>query len=226
MMNVPVITIDGPAGAGKSTVSRLLSQRLHYHILVSGFLYRAVAWLSIVNKTALDDLNGLIRAVAQCRVDFQVCGGAVAVHFEGRDISDTLIEESCGERASRLAEIPAVRARLLDYQRSFRRLPGLVADGRDMATIVFPDANLKIFLTADLAARARRRYGQLNHNGFNDSLAELKQQLQLRDERDSKRATAPLAVACDAVVIDTTHKTADAVVNEIAALLLDCLIKN
>ena len=218
-MDVPVITIDGPAGAGKSTVSRLLCKCLDYHILMSGALYRALAWLSLTDKIALDDLDGLTRTAARCQIDFQIYDATVTVCFAGRDISRELAAESCGERASRLAEIPAVRTCLLHYQRSFRRLPGLIADGRDMATIVFPDATLKIFLTADLAARARRRYEQLNHGSFDGSLAQLKQQLQVRDVRDTRRTTAPLAIDQDAIVMDTTHTPVVTVAREIAALL-------
>ncbi len=221
MTSVPVITIDGPAGVGKSTVSCLLSKRLNYHILVSGSLYRVIAWLSLIKGISANNINGLVQLTMQCQVDFRVNNETVEVYFGNRNINRFLIEESCGNRASQLAEIHEVRQSLLDYQRNFRQFPGLVADGRDMSTVVFPDADLKIFLTAAPEERALRRCRQLNYNDFGGSLREVKQQLRVRDKRDAERQVAPLVVAQDAVVIDTTNSSVDTVVEEIIALLFN-----
>ncbi|MDQ3796339.1 MAG: (d)CMP kinase [Pseudomonadota bacterium] len=219
---VPVIAIDGPGGAGKGTVSRLLAQRLGYTLLESGALYRALALAALQRGISLDNTAGLSGLAAELNVTFtsDAQNQARTVLF-GRDVTDALCSEACGSAASRLASIPAVRAALLSRQRDFRRSPGLVAEGRDMGTVVFPDAKPKIFLTASLEERARRRYKQLMEQGFSANLDILLKELADRDERDVKRAVAPLIPAQDAVVIDSTGHGIDEVLASVLSLVDD-----
>lgn len=223
----PVLTIDGPSGSGKGTVSRILAERLGWHLLDSGALYRLVALAAERHGVALNDEVALAALAAGLDVDFVVQGGDTAadrVLLEGRDVGQALRTETCGNAASRLAVLPAVRAALLERQRAFRQLPGLVADGRDMGSVVFPDAKPKIFLTASPQCRAERRYKQLiekglitNQSGAN--ISDLVAEIAERDARDSARSASPLRPAADAVVLDTSGLAIEAVVHQVLNLL-------
>lgn len=202
---VPVLTIDGPSGSGKGTIAERAARRLGWHLLDSGALYRLVAYAAVARETRLDDEPALAAVARDLDVVFGTEGGSVGrVDLEGEDVSAGIRTEQCGENASRVAAMPSVRDALLERQRAFRRPPGLVADGRDMGTVVFPDAGLKIYLTASLDERAERRYKQLIGKGIGVNLARLVADIAERDQRDQSRDVAPLQAADDAVAIDTT----------------------
>jgi cytidylate kinase len=210
----PVITVDGPVGTGKGTVTQRVAGELDWHILDSGAIYRLLALSALRAGVASDDIDGLVQLSGRLEMAF-VAGDQdepVRVMLDGHNVSDEIRTEECGEAASRLAPHPPVRAALLERQHGFRELPGLVADGRDMGTVVFPDAELKLFLTASPEERAERRYKQLIAKGIGGSLANLLEDINNRDKRDRERAIAPLKPAEDAVVIDTTGKTIATVV--------------
>lgn len=200
----PVVAIDGPSGSGKGTISQLLAARLGWHYLDSGALYRLTALAAARHGVALDDVAGLARLAAALDVRFEVDADGERVLLDGEVVGHVLRSEATGAGASRVAAIPEVRAALLERQRAFRAAPGLVADGRDMGTVVFPAAEIKIFLTASPEARAERRYKQLKEKGIDASLPDLSADLAERDRRDSERATAPLKPAAEAVVVDST----------------------
>ncbi len=208
MSAVPVIAIDGPSSSGKGTVASLVAQRLGFHLLESGALYRLVA-LASLNADVPTDNEPLLAGIA-ARLAARFEGGRVMLG--GRDVTEELRSEACGMRASAIASYPFVRKALLERQRGFRLAPGLVADGRDMGTVVFPDALLKVFLTASLAERAARRHKQLKEKGINANLAALSRDLEERDARDATRAVAPLAPAADAVQLDSSGLPIDEVV--------------
>jgi CMP/dCMP kinase len=217
-MAAPVVTIDGPSGAGKGTVSRLLAHRSGWHLLDSGALYRLVAHAGTLAGLAPDDIAGHARLAAQMQVVFAADPlGQERIVLDGREVSAALRSEGAGAGASRVAVWPAVRAALLDRQRGFAQPPGLVADGRDMGTVVFPHAALKIFLTASPAERAQRRYNQLKEKDSGVSLAALSLEIAERDRRDSTRSVAPLVPAADAIVLDSTAMNAAEVADEIFA---------
>jgi cytidylate kinase len=219
---VPVIAVDGPGGAGKGTVSALLARHLGYALLESGALYRALALAASNRQVSTADVPALTTLAAMLDVSFDNdAAGRPRVFLDGSDVSRALRAETCGEAASRLASIPAVRQALLQRQRAFRRPPGLVAEGRDMGTVVFPDAQLKIFLTASLEERARRRYKQLMEQGLSAKLDGLLDELATRDERDAERQVAPLKPAEDAVIIDSTGLDIDEVFARILDLACD-----
>ena len=210
-MSVPVIAIDGPSASGKGTVAKRVAQALGFHYLESGALYRLVALASLKTGLAPDDAAGLARLAETLDVRFS--GDSVVL--DGEDVSLALYDERCGERASRVAQHPAVRSALLARQRGFRRPPGLVADGRDMGSVVFPDAALKVFLTASADERARRRYNQLKQKGIHANLRALSRDLAARDARDTARAVAPLKRAADARALECSSLPVDAVVETV-----------
>lgn len=219
MKQVPVITIDGPSGSGKGTVASLVAKRLGWALLDSGALYRLTALAALRRGVSLDDIAGLAAVARGLDVRFDRDGnGHPRVLLDGVGVGSELRTEDCGEAASRVAAMPEVRAALLDRQHAFRSPPGLVADGRDMGTVVFPDAGLKIFLDASREARAERRYKQLKEQGLSANLRVLLDELARRDERDAGRSVAPLRPAADAVVIDSTSMGIDEVVETVMVL--------
>jgi cytidylate kinase len=219
MSSVPVITVDGPSGSGKGTVSRIVALRLGWHLLDSGALYRLVALAGLKAGLAGDDEPGHRLLADRLDVRFDADQeGHERIWLGGVDVTGDLRTETTGNAASRVAAMPAVRAALLDRQRAFAEPPGLVADGRDMGTVVFPSAPVKIYLTASAAERAARRYKQLKQKGLDVSLAALSQEILERDRRDSTRAVAPLRPAGDAVVIDSTGLAVESVVDRILAV--------
>jgi cytidylate kinase len=209
----PVIAIDGPSASGKGTVAQALAQTLGYHYLNSGALYRAVALAAERADVGIDDEPGLADVALRLQVEFP--GEAIIV--EGRDVTDEIQGETVGAAASRVAASPRVRAALLDRQRAFRRPPGLVADGRDMGSVVFPDAGLKVFLTASPEERAARRYKQLIDKGMRATMAALLEDIRTRDQRDSERAIAPLKMCADAILLDTTRMSVSEAVAQVLA---------
>ena len=217
-MDIPVLTIDGPSGAGKGTVSRLVAQQLGWHYLDSGAIYRALA-LELTEKDVLHDSIAEIVEVAFAMDLVFECGEDQSVILNGQDITDLLGLESTGNSASKIAAIPEIRAALLQKQHDFRQAPGLVADGRDMGTVVFPDAKYKVFLTATASERAERRYKQLKEKGIDANLSKITADIQERDQRDGERQISPLVPASDAVYIDSSAMSIQAVVAEVLSLV-------
>ncbi|WP_353981847.1 (d)CMP kinase [Salinicola endophyticus] len=220
-LDAPVLTIDGPGGAGKGTISRMIAERLGWHLLDSGALYRLTALAALRKEVALDDLERLTRQAQRLDVVFAVEDGAARILLEGDDVTRAIRREEVGNAASQVAALPPVREALLQRQRDFRQAPGLVADGRDMGTVVFIDAPLKIYLTASAEERAQRRLRQLREAGEDARLATLLEEIQARDARDMQRAVAPLKPAEDAVELDTTQLDIPEVVERIETLLAE-----
>lgn len=204
MNTEPVITIDGPSGAGKGTASALIAKKLGWHFLDSGAIYRVLAVASIHHQIPSEDEVGLLPLATGLDVNFETTEKGVRVILEGEDVSDTIRTEEVGATASKIASLPSIREALLRRQRAFKQSPGLVADGRDMGTVVFPEAEVKIFLTASAEERANRRYKQLKDKGHDVSMRRLLADIKARDERDANRIVAPLVPAKDALVIDST----------------------
>jgi cytidylate kinase len=215
----PVITIDGPSGTGKGTVGLLLAHKLGWHILDSGAFYRAFAHIAHEKQILPDQIDQLQLVGDQLDVRFEVKTDEIRIWVEGRDITGAIRSEEGGRFASIYAAIPEVRQALLARQRETRRPPGLVADGRDLGSVVFPDAVLKIFLTATPKVRAERRYKQLKDKGFDVNLPRLEKEIAARDYQDTHRTISPLMPASDAVEIDTSEITREQVLDEIVTLL-------
>ncbi|MDX9874436.1 MAG: (d)CMP kinase [Spongiibacteraceae bacterium] len=219
--SVPVLTIDGPSGSGKGTLAQRLARQLGWHLLDSGALYRVVGLAAVEQGVGLDDETGLAAIAEHLPICFAASapGEPAAVILDGRDISKDVRSEQAGYYASRVAVFEAVRNALQARQRAFAQPPGLVADGRDMGTEVFPDAPLKVYLTASAEERAQRRYKQLKNKGENVSLATLLEDIRARDKRDSERVVAPLRPAPDAHIIDSTVLPIDEVEQQVLGLL-------
>jgi 3-phosphoshikimate 1-carboxyvinyltransferase len=222
---VPVIAIDGPSASGKGTVAQIVAQKLGFHYLDSGALYRLLALAAQEHGVALDAQARLADMAAGLDIRFE--GGDI--WLDGKKVGEALRSEQCAAAASKVAALPAVRSALLDRQRAFRRAPGLVTDGRDMASVVFPDALVKIFLTASAEARAERRYKQLKEKGLglmekesHANIAALLQDIRARDERDSQRSVAPLQQTAGAVLLDTTGLNIEQAVHEVLARYTGC----
>jgi cytidylate kinase len=206
-MIIPVITIDGPGGSGKGTVALAVARELGWHYLDSGSLYRLLAFAALKRNIALDDAESLVGLSGQLACDCRLPTVTdPSVWLDGREVTAELRTESVGAAASQIAALPAVRAALLDWQRSYRKSPGLVADGRDMGSVIFPDAELKIFLTASPQVRAERRYNQLKDIGKESDLASLISEVEARDRRDATRASAPLKRAPDTLILDNSDQ--------------------
>ena len=217
-MNIPVITIDGPVGSGKGTIAMRLAQKLGWHFLDSGALYRIVAVAAMERNIGADDEAALGKLAEEIEFSFSFTGDELVILLNGNSITPKLRSEEAGVFASKIAAVPAVRAALVQRQRAFRQLPGLVADGRDMGTVIFPDAKLKIFLTASVEARADRRYKQLKEKGENVNLSRLFRDIEKRDERDMSRSISPLIPAQDAQLLDSTEMSIEIVLEKIHKL--------
>ena len=215
---IPVVTIDGPSGSGKGTVAMRLAKELGWHFLDSGALYRLVAVAAIDRGIASDDEAALGKVAAALDVDFGLTADGMVILLDGNYITGRLRSEEVSIFASEASVHPTVRSALVRRQRAFRKAPGLVADGRDMGTVIFPDAVLKIFLTANVEARAQRRYKQLKEKGESVNLSRLFRDIEKRDERDSSRAISPLRPADDAHLIDSTDMGIDEVLKIIHTL--------
>ncbi len=219
MTAIPVMTIDGPSGSGKGTVSRVAAKRLGWALLDSGALYRLVALAGRRAGVDLQDASRLADLAQNVDIRFDSTpGGEEIVWLGGQEVTHEIRTEVAGNDASKVAALPPVRAALLERQRRFAVAPGLVADGRDMGTVVFPGAQVKIFLTASAAERAARRYKQLKEKGVTATLAALSKEIAERDERDTTRTISPLVASEDAVLLDTTGMSVDAVVERVLSI--------
>ena len=220
MPRIPVLTIDGPSGSGKGTISRAVAERLGWHYLDSGALYRAVGLAAAWEGIDLSDAEAVAQCAARTEIRFETQGaGEPHVIVNGKDATRQLRMETAGAAASANAAHPPVRAALVDLQHRFRRAPGLVADGRDMGTVIFPDAPYKVFLTASAEERAKRRHKQLKEKGVSVNLDSLLHEIAARDERDAGRAVAPLKPADDAVVVDSTGTPITEVIERVLSVL-------
>ncbi len=209
--NVPVITIDGPTASGKGTVASRIADRLGFHLLDSGALYRLTALQALRGALPLSDEAGIAKLAQQLPARFR----DDVIYLADEDVSHAIRAEEVGNMASKIAALPSVRQALFDLQLGFRQAPGLVADGRDMGTVIFPTAKLKVFLTASVEARAQRRYKQLIDKGFSANMNDLLADLRARDERDTGRAVAPLVAAADAHILDTSAMGVDQAVEQV-----------
>ena len=211
--NVPVITIDGPTASGKGTVASRIADRLGFHLLDSGALYRLTALQALRREIELRDEHAIAKLAEHLPARFQ----GDTIYLANEDVTHLIRAEEVGNMASKIAALPTVRTALFGLQLGFRQTPGLVADGRDMGTVIFPTAKLKVFLTASVEARAQRRYKQLIDKGFSANMNDLLADLQARDERDTNRAVAPLAPASDAHLLDTSEMGVDQAVEQVMA---------
>jgi len=213
---IPVLTIDGPSGAGKGTIARLMAEKLGWHLLDSGALYRLTALAGIDRSLSLDDPDAMAACARALDVEFKILDHAVVIRLDGVDVTSRVRSEEAGMGASKVAALPAVRDALFERQRAFQQLPGLVADGRDMGTAIFPNASVKIFLTASAEARADRRAKQLLELGESVSLPRLLEDIKARDERDCARSASPLKPAADAIMLDSTALSIEEVLAAVA----------
>ena len=213
--DIPVLTIDGPSGSGKGTIAQLIAKEFGWHYLDSGALYRVLAQAALKHQVALDNEQELATLAEQLDVNFIFDDDQLSVILEGEDVSTAIRTEQAGNAASKVAALPAVRTALLQRQRDFRQAPGLVTDGRDMGTVVFPDATFKVFLTASAEIRAHRRYKQLKEKGISSNLSDLIAEISERDLRDSERQTAPLKAAQGALILDSTFMDIAAVLEQV-----------
>ena len=218
---IPVLTLDGPSGVGKGTVARIIAQKLDWHLLDSGAIYRAFAIVASNNDIKIDDVDGLLKLANSFDISFKLNSdhGPLNVYLNNAEVSSELRTEKTAALASQFAKIKSLRKTLLVKQRQFKKLPGLVADGRDMGTVVFPDAPFKVFLTAEVEERAKRRLKQLQETGIAGNISHTLAEVQKRDERDVNRQHSPLKPAQDALVIDTTNLTINEVIAKVMALI-------
>jgi cytidylate kinase len=221
MSDIPVLTIDGPSGSGKGTVAQMVARKFGWHYLDSGAIYRVLAQAALKHALDLSDEVALSKLAETLDLRFDFEGDELKVILEGEDVSLLIRTETAGNAASKVAAIPAVRAALLQRQRDFRKMPGLVTDGRDMGTVVFPDAPFKVFLTASAEERAQRRYKQLKQKGIESNLSDLIAEISERDKRDSEREVAPLRPAEGALILDSTELGIDAVFEQVRAYCAD-----
>jgi CMP/dCMP kinase len=217
-MHIPVLTIDGPSGAGKGTVSRLVAKKLGWNYLDSGSIYRSLAIALLQKDIGPTDIGKIMEVAKTMELAFE-CNDELLVKLNGVDVTAQLGTESTGAMASKVAAIPEVRQVLLQKQKDFQQPPGLVADGRDMGTVVFPDADVKVFLTADVTERAGRRYKQLIEKGIDVNIQQITREIEERDSRDKGRKAAPLAQADDALYIDSSAMTIEAVIAKVLSLV-------
>lgn len=218
-MTIPVLTIDGPSGAGKGTVSRAVAKKLGWNYLDSGSIYRSLAISAMDKQADLADKAAIAQIAQEMQLAFE-CNDSLTVKLDGVDITHRLPSEETGAVASTIAAYPEVRAVLLQKQKDFRRLPGLVADGRDMRTVVFSEAPFKVFLTASAEERGKRRFKQLKEKGIDANLDQITREIELRDRRDSERKAAPLSIAEDALYLDSSALSIDEVINKVLALII------
>ena len=214
---IPVVTIDGPSGVGKGTIAQYLVCKTGFHLLDSGAIYRALAFGAVKNKLTLDDIPGLVKLAEHLPVEFQ----ATQILYDGQDVTAKVRTEEVAGVASQVAVIPEVRAALLQRQKAFAQVPGLVADGRDMGSVVFPNAQVKVFLMARAEVRAERRVKQLKNQGVDANIARITQDIKERDDRDLNRSASPLKPAHDAVIIDTSELDVNQVCQQVERLLWD-----
>jgi len=218
---IPVLTLDGPSGVGKGTVASIIAQKLDWHLLDSGAIYRAFAIVARDNDIKIDDIDGLLKLANNFDISFKLNSNhePLNVYLNNVEVSSELRTEKTAALASQFAKIESLRKVLLVKQRQFKKLPGLVADGRDMGTVVFPDAPFKVFLTAEVSERAKRRLKQLQESGIAGNISHTLAEVQKRDERDANRQHSPLKPAKDALVIDTTNLTINEVITKVMALI-------
>jgi len=218
---IPVLTLDGPSGVGKGTVASIIAQKLDWHLLDSGAIYRAFAIVASNNDIKIDDIDDLLKLANNFDISFKLNSNhkPLNVYLNNVEVSSELRTEKTAALASQFAKIESLRKTLLVKQRQFKKLPGLVADGRDMGTVVFPDAPFKVFLTAEVEERAKRRLKQLQETGITGNISHTLEEVQKRDERDVNRQHSPLRPAKDALVIDTTNLSINEVISKVMALI-------